>query len=98
MLQVKPHDRWTVKQLLDHEFLTYFEIPKALPRSSLACPLNSNFLEQFKSKKAPKVDLKDDEEFIFMLESRESHSSPRAKPSTSNQSLSASKILQISKL
>jgi serine/threonine protein kinase len=99
MLQIRPCDRMTAKELLQHEFLTHYDLPPTLPRSSLACPLSTNFLDQFKIKKLAKMEItKEDDEFNFMLESRESPTSPKARHSSVSQSMSASKIMEISRM
>lgn len=72
MLQMSPADRLTARQLLKHDFLTAYEIPKQLPRSSLACMPNSNFLEQYRVKKDHLLSPESDEEFHFMLCSKDS--------------------------
>ncbi len=61
MLQIRPVDRFTAKELLDHEFITCFDIPKILPRSSLACSLSSDYLEQYQTKKNAKIEINKDE-------------------------------------
>jgi len=48
MLKLNPAERATIDELLTDEFLTNEEIPKSLPRSTLACPPCKNFMEQMK--------------------------------------------------
>lgn len=49
MLVLNPADRATVDELLTHPFLANQDIPKALPRSTLACPPSKAFIEQLKN-------------------------------------------------
>jgi len=48
MLQIDISKRLTASELLAHPFLNLNDIPKNLPKSTLACPPNSTFLNQFK--------------------------------------------------
>jgi polo-like kinase 1 len=44
MLKLNPADRATINELLADQFLTSEEVPRTLPRSTLACPPSKAYL------------------------------------------------------
>ena len=69
MLILNPADRATVDELLAHPFLVNQDIPKALPRSTLACPPSKAFIEQLKSDPKMLIDSEKEDEHEFNINS-----------------------------
>lgn len=69
-----------IKQLLKHDFFAMYDIPDIIPLPCLVCEPTFSFIKKYRSKKAQTKTEENDEDFHFMLESKESPNNLDNKP------------------
>ena len=80
LLQLAPNERMGIKQLLKHDFFVMYDIPETIPLPCLVCEPTFSFIKKYRSKKVHPKTEENDEDFHFMLESKESPSNADSKP------------------